>query len=102
MRTVDLCSPVRTDSNPNNYNILKVQAWLGSEENELFCTPEDATLWNNEVEITCTTSPEQGLGNLFVMDTVTNSNFVSLLTVKAEYVYRDYVSREIEIGRVYR
>ena len=36
MRTVDLCSPVRTDSNPNNYNILKVQAWLGSEEKNKF------------------------------------------------------------------
>lgn len=102
MTLTNLCSPIRADSSPDNFNILKVSAWLGSEENQLKCEPQDVTLWNNEVEITCTSDPLQSVNNPAMQNAVGNNNYMSLLTVKAEYIYRDFVTKEIEIARVYR
>ena len=98
----NLCSPARTDSNPKNFNILKVSAWLGSEDNQLKCEPENAILWDNEVEVTCTSNPIQAVTVQDPERPISDNNHISILTVKADYVYKENINREIEINRIER
>jgi hypothetical protein len=79
-------------------NVLRVQAWLGSENTILKCVPENVRLWQKKGETTCTIDPNRAAQAS--VDMTPTGNYVSILTVKADYVYRNFDQRDVTIYRL--
>ena len=79
-------------------NVLRVQAWLGSENTILKCVPENVRLWQKKGETTCTIDPNRARPASIEM--TPSGNYVSILTIKADYVYRTFDQRDVTIYRL--
>jgi len=85
----DICSPTTGDRTFNDINNLKIDAWLGGTK--LTCNPNPVRVLKDETQATCFLPREDASG--------VNRNYMSILTVKLDYVYRSFTERKITILR---
>lgn len=91
----NICSPTALTSprGRDDINSLKVEVWLGgdNEQSKLKCTPNPVRIYDGDAEVTC-----------FMQGTTKghNRNYVSLLTIKTNYVYRSQTKEKVRIVRL--
>lgn len=93
-----ICAIDLPGTTTQDLNVLRIQAWLGSENALLKCVPEKVRLWQKKGEVTCTIDPDRA--RLAGIEMTPSGNYVSILTVKADYVYRSFNQRDVTIYRL--
>jgi len=88
-----VCNPQENIRNRDDINSLTIEAWLGADnkDSKLKCTPNPVRIYEGDAEVTC-----------FMQGTTRghNRNYMSLLTIKTNYIYRSQTTKKVRIVRL--